>query len=79
MKPIASVLLLAAAGCQTEASGYTLYRSSATGPMRIHVASFDTKNGEEYNRENCDTAAELFRHQPSVTVRYWCEKGSFRS
>jgi hypothetical protein len=28
--------------------------------MRIHVASFDPSESPDYNRENCDIAADLF-------------------
>ena len=62
-----------------DASTYTLYRSSVVdGSMRIHVSTFDAADGEEYNQENCEIAASLFREQPGVSVRYWCEKGSYR-
>lgn len=68
------------AGCGADDRTFTLYRASALDPnMRIHVASFDASaEKEEYNRENCDTAAGLFRAQPGVTVKYWCEKGRYR-
>ena len=55
---------------------YTLYRSSATDPLaRVHVATFDASEGDDYNRENCDIARALFQDQPGVTVRYWCGAG----
>ena len=63
---------------------YTLYRSGVGLPdLRIHVASFDTDQGSDekfktYNRDNCETAKQLFQSQPNVIVKYWCEKGSFR-
>lgn len=73
-----ATLLSACSNGETET--YTLYRNSVVGGhLRIHVASFDAKEGEDYNRENCQTAMELFQKQPGVTVRYWCEKGKFRS
>jgi hypothetical protein len=60
-------------------AAFTLYRSSPIDPnMRIHVASFDSTDGEAYNRENCELAAQLFKAQPGVTVRYFCEKGRYR-
>lgn len=70
-------LPLVVMGCSD--TSYTLYRSSAIAEMRIHVASFDAADGEGYNNENCRIAAELFAEQPGVTVRYWCEKGRFKS
>lgn len=73
------LIATALAGCTGESDTFTLYRSSALDDkMRIHVASFDTKNGAPYNQENCQITADLFRQQPGVTVRYWCEAGAFR-
>jgi hypothetical protein len=58
---------------------FTLYRNSVTDAnMRTHVATFDASEKEEYNRENCDTAAKLFGAQPGVKTKFWCEKGRFR-
>jgi hypothetical protein len=60
---------------------YTLYRGSAaanSSASRIHIATFDANESEEYNRENCFIAAELFMKQPGVLVRYWCEKGRYK-
>lgn len=74
----------------SERGAYVLYRSGATVPgisiedaralnaMRIHVATFNAADGDAYNRENCQIAAELFAGQPMVTSRYWCEKGFYR-
>ena len=61
---------------------YTLYRSSATvsgASMRIHVSTFDTKDGATYNRDNCEIAKSLFQKQPGVTVTYWCERGYYKA
>jgi len=75
---------MAAAGCQQAPSDngttYTLYRNSLLEdvPQRVHVATFDVDENEEYNRENCLKAAGLFQSQPGVLVRYWCEKGRYR-
>lgn len=76
---LAVLTLLVLAGCDTRTPTYTLYRSSTTGPMRIHIATFDSNDGEEYNRENCQVTMDLFQQQPGVKVRYWCEKGRYRS
>jgi hypothetical protein len=60
---------------------YTLYRTSPVSGNsinRIHIATFDADEGGEYNRENCFVAADLFMNQPSVVVRYWCEKGRYK-
>lgn len=67
------------AGCNKADGVYTLYRDSVTGDgMRIHLATFDSGNGDAYNRENCEVATHLFAEQPGVKVKYWCEKGPFR-
>lgn len=53
---------------------YRLYRSSvAIRDARLHVATFDSEDGDEYNRENCDITRGLFMSQGGVTVDYWCE------
>jgi hypothetical protein len=70
---------LCAAACQGSTKTYTLYRSSVLdAAMRLHVASFDSADGEAYNRENCEVARSLFQQQPGATVKYWCEKGRFQ-
>ena len=59
---------------------YTLYRSSAVmggEKWRLHVATFDSADGVNYNRDNCETAKGLFQIQPGVTVTYWCERGVY--
>jgi hypothetical protein len=58
---------------------YTLYRSSPSNEnFRIHVATFDASDGNDYNSENCKIAIGLFEKQEGVTVKYWCEKGRFK-
>jgi hypothetical protein len=67
------------ANAQTDAEVYTLYRNSVLdSSMRIHVASFDTTDGADYNSENCNVAADLFQRQEGVITRYWCEQGHYR-
>jgi len=67
------------AGGSTDDRTFTLYRNSVTDPnMRVHVASFDANEKEEYNRENCEVAQQLFRAQPAVKTKFWCEKGRYR-
>jgi hypothetical protein len=83
MRPL-SVLAIAVAiaGCNpggSEDRTYTLYRNSVTDSnMRLHIATFDASEKEEYNRENCDIARQLFGAQPGIKVRYWCEKGRYK-
>jgi len=71
-----------AVGCSlgsSDAHVFTLYRNSVTDEnMRIHVATFDAAEKEEYNRGNCEQAHVLFQAQPSVKVKFWCEKGRYR-
>jgi len=73
------IVVVAVQGCNPQDATYTLYRNSLLDVnMRIHVASFDSKDGEAYNRENCELGARLFMGQPNVTARFWCEKGAYR-
>lgn len=73
----AAVALLA--GCSSDAGTYTLYRSSPlSDSMRVHVATFDAKDGDKYNNENCQLAASLFNAQPGIETKFWCEKGTFQ-
>jgi hypothetical protein len=71
--------LLVLSSCDAvENTSYTLYRSSLVhGVDRIHIATFDAKDGEKYNEENCRLAAELFKAQPDVRTRFWCERGRY--
>lgn len=58
---------------------YTLYRSSATNnAIRVHVATFDTTSGDQYNAGNCETTKNLFQYQTRVPVKYWCERGRYK-
>lgn len=76
---VALTVCIAAASCRGSDHTYTLYRSSlANDSLRIHVASFDTPDGEIYNRDNCEAARALFQKQPNVRTRFWCEKGAYR-
>ena len=62
----------------SESGSYTLYRNSIADEFeRIHVASFNAKEGEKYNQENCDIAKDLFQKQEGVLTKFWCEKGVF--
>ena len=73
------VVGLASCGMTDESQIYTLYRSSTVdGIYRIHVATFDASDGEQYNHENCQLAAGLFQQQPATKTKFWCEKGRFR-
>jgi hypothetical protein len=56
---------------------YTLYRESVVED-RVHVATFDTQYGAEHNQRVCNIAKDLFEADPGVTVKFWCEKGTYR-
>jgi len=73
------VLLLVLVACDSSNNFYTLYRNSVTDEtMRLHVATFDSSEGHEYNMGNCHTAQELFQKQDGVKTKFWCEKGSYK-
>lgn len=66
-------------GCSSSDSPYTLYRNSVTDEnMRLHIATFDTSQGHDYNMGNCQLTAELFQRQEGVKTRFWCEKGTYK-
>jgi len=59
---------------------YTLYRNSVLDKSsRIHIATFDSKEGNGYNMANCNIAQDLFQNQPFVETRFWCEKGFYKN
>lgn len=72
-------LLVLSCSESPENDTYTLYRNSGfDANERIHIATFNTNDGEAYNSENCKLAATLFESQPNVVTKFWCEKGHFR-
>lgn len=76
---VVGIALCSPAAAQSDADVLTLYRNSVVdGTMRIHVATFDSSDGRDYNAENCDLAANLFQRQEGISVRFWCEPGHFR-
>lgn len=78
LRALLLILGITLSACDS-ASTYVLYRNSATDEnMRLHVATFDSSDGEAYNRGNCDQARELFQAQPAVKTKFWCEKGRYR-
>lgn len=80
MRHATFVLCALMAGCGGGGGDqYTLYRNSILDAnLRIHIATFDTSDGDAYNNENCNLAARLFQQQPEVKARFWCEKGTFK-
>lgn len=78
MKQIILLVIVFLMGC-SQSESYTLYRNSIADEFeRIHVASFNAKEDEKYNQENCDIAKDLFQKQDGVKTKFWCEKGVFR-
>lgn len=78
MKLSLIALLVLLTAC-SDSMSYTLYRSSLIiQNARIHVATFDSADGESVNQENCFLAAKLFQQQDAVQTKFWCEKGNFR-
>lgn len=79
--PVLALLILA--GCGGGAEGrdtYTLYSSGIKDPAnRVHLATFDSEKGAEFNKTNCELAQRLFQSQPGVTVKFWCERGKYHS
>ena len=76
---LAVALLAAPAWAQSDSAVYTLYRNSVLdASMRLHVATFDSRDGRDYNAENCNLAANLFQRQDGVQTRFWCEPGRYR-
>lgn len=75
---LAAALLggLCLAGCGDDAgSTYTLYRTAYLGSEKVHIATFDARQSDDYNHTNCEIARELFQSHPGVLARYWCEAG----
>lgn len=76
---IGTFLAVALAACN-QPDVHTLYRNSVLDPlMRIHVATFDAKDGKGYNSGNCEIVRSLLQEQEGVTTRYWCEKGRYKT
>jgi hypothetical protein len=70
MKLVLILLSILCISC-SDSNGYTLYRNSVAGAdMRIHVASFDSTDGDDYNRINCQIAQELFQKQNGVQTNF---------
>ena len=78
MKKMIILISLFLLSC-SQSDTYTLYRNSVLDEFaRYHIATFDSKDGEKYNQENCDIAKDLFQKQDGVKTKFWCEKGAFK-
>ena len=74
------IILLLILGTKVSANDMatTLYRTSLIiENARMHLATFNADQGEEYNWGNCLIAAKLFQSQPDVKTYFWCEKGEY--
>lgn len=64
-------------GCKDNDSGYTLYRESeVAGDKRLHVATFDSFYGADFNEKNCEATAIMFHEK--AKLKFWCEKGPYK-
>jgi hypothetical protein len=65
--------------CSRGGPTYTLYRNGVgQDTLRIHVATFDAGEPDDYNRENCEQTRELYQVSPAARSRFWCEQGRFK-
>lgn len=79
VKAVVILISLILVGCKDTKDVYTLYRTSViVQNARIHVATFDSSDGEKYNSEECFHAVDLYQNQPNVLTRFWCEKGLYK-
>ena len=66
----------------SEDSVFTLYRNNHLNPfIRVHIATFDSTNGERFNSFNCQKAMSYFQKaaiERTSKAKIWCEKGYFR-
>lgn len=84
---LSALLLAASMAVQAQEldrdAGYTLYRNSGAFGLRIHFASFDAAERDDFNRLNCDMAARLLNANVrelsgDIGAGFWCERGPFR-
>lgn len=80
MKVELFALALLLVGCGGGTDAYNLFRNSVLDPnLRIHVASFDAADGDKYNNENCNVAAQLFQKQEGVKTRFGAKRAGSQS
>lgn len=83
--------VIALSGCDYGKDGsVTLYRNSSTDySMRIHWATFDARDGVNYNLSNCQMAVRLLNANITALAAnqgrtrdsglgFWCEVGRFK-
>lgn len=80
--PTSALLLLLLADASFAATSertYSLYCNSIMDEsMRFQVATFDSTDGEAYNRENCEQASSLFKAQSGGKTKLWSESADFK-
>lgn len=60
--------------CSKEVSVYNLSVSSKLDPsLQIHIATFDSEQGEEYRKNTCLETAQLLQENSSGLNSYKCE------
>lgn len=72
---------LALAGCERpvpDGEVVTLYRQSVVGMERVHLATFEARDGRNFNWLNCSATAESLNARDDTLVPYWCEQGRFK-
>ena len=80
----ATICLASCSPFPANESVFPLYRNSMLdNPIldkssRIHIATFDTDDGRDYNQGNCEIARQLFQSQDGVKTRFWCEMGRYK-
>lgn len=76
---VLGVVTVMMSACNGSGPTYTLYRNGVgQDTLRVHVATFDAKELDEYNRETCEQTRELFQIAPNARSQFWCEKGRFK-
>jgi hypothetical protein len=59
---VVSAMCACSIGGESDSNVFTVYRNSVTDEnMRIHVATFDANEKDEYNRANCKQAKRFFK------------------
>ena len=64
-----------------EENVFTLIRNNHVNPLiRVHIATFDSANGPDFNAWYCQKAQDYFQKaakERGSKEKLWCEKGYF--
>ena len=87
---IAVLAIALTAACNSKPdTTYTLYRNSPLGRSdRVHFATFNAAESNDFNRSNCSMSARLLNanfaasakaegKDPIAGIGFWCEPGSY--